>query len=65
MPENIATLKAGYYKTKVTVIEHCRRILVHNEETEWKDFFESVKKKDDLSDAYVSGLSYINSIKKN
>jgi hypothetical protein len=59
-PERIDKLKKGHYKTKQTLIEHCRRILKHNEESqEWIDFFENSSKRDDLADSYVQALSYI------
>lgn len=60
MPERISKLKNGHYKTKQTVIEHCRRVLKHNnEDKKWIDFFENSLKRDDKSDAYISTLSYI------
>ena len=60
-PERITKLSnKGSYKTKQTLIEHCRRILNHNQESQkWKDFFETSKKKDDLADSFVMALSYI------
>ena len=52
--------KKGTYKTKQTLIEHCRRVLKHNnEDQKWIDFFENTKKKDDISDAYIQALSYL------
>lgn len=52
--------KKGTYKTKQTLIEHCRRLLKqNNEDQKWIDFFENSKKKDDISDSYVQALSYI------
>lgn len=61
MPANIDKLKHGHYKNKKVLIEHCKRILIHNDETdEWKDFLKSNKKKaDDLSDSYVMACSYL------
>lgn len=59
-PKKIDDLKKGHYKTKKTLEEHCRRILVHNNEPqEIRDFFENSKKQDDISDSYVQSLSYI------
>jgi hypothetical protein len=59
-PEKLDKLKKGHYKTKQILIEHCRRILVHNNETqEWIDFFESGSKLDDKADSYVMNISYI------
>jgi hypothetical protein len=59
--ERIFKLKKGHYRTKKILIEHCRRILIHNDETQhWKDFFVTNKKKaDDLSDSAIQGLMYI------
>ena len=53
-------LKKGHYKTKQTLVEHCRRILVQKgEDKAWIDWFENQDKKDDLADSYVQALSYI------
>lgn len=57
--KRLNALKKGHYKTKQILIEHCRRILKHNEETEWLEWFEKLSKKDDCSDSYVMALSYI------
>ncbi len=52
--------KKGTYKTKQTLIEHCRRLLKQNNENQkWIDFFENSRKRDDLADSYVQALSYI------
>lgn len=59
MPSRINNLKKGHYKTKQILIEHCKRILKHNNELEWLDSFEKKSKKDDLGDSYVQALSYI------
>ncbi len=59
MPERIESIKKGHYKTKQILIEHCRRVLRHNDEKEWFLFFEGLKKRDDISDSYISSLSYI------
>ncbi len=58
MPKKITDLKKGYYKTKQTLVEHCRRILKKTD-PEWLDWFEKQKKKDDISDAYIQALSYL------
>lgn len=58
--ESLSKLKNGHYKTKRILIEHCRRILKQNKETEERtEYFEKCKKKDDLADSYVQGLCYI------
>lgn len=60
MPERINKLKKGHYKTKQTLVEHCKRVLIHNNEPKhFVDFFNGSKKKDDLSDTYVSACWYI------
>lgn len=44
--ERLNKLKKGHYKTKQILIEHCRRVLKHNnEDQKWIDFFEKSKKK--------------------
>jgi hypothetical protein len=55
----ILKCKEGYYKRKKLSIEHCTRLIVEDD-PEWKKLFEGSKKKDDLSDCYLQGLSYIN-----
>jgi hypothetical protein len=58
--ERLNKLKKGHYRTKQILIEHCRRILKHNNEDQaWIDWFERQKKLDDLSDSYCQALSYI------
>jgi len=60
-PERITKLSSkGSYKTKQTLIEHCRRILGHHQESKkWIDFFEANPKRDDLADSFCQALSYI------
>ncbi len=59
LPVKLDALKKGHYRTKQILIEHCRRVLIHNDEKEWTNFFESQPKKDDFGDTYCSALSYI------
>ena len=59
MPDRIDKLKKGHYKNKQTLIEHCKRILIHNDEKEWNVYFNSLSKRDDISDTYISSLSMI------
>lgn len=47
-----------YYRNKMMGIAHCRALLTEKNES-WKDFFESRRKKDDLADSFLQGLSYI------
>jgi hypothetical protein len=56
--ERLNKLKKGHYRHKQIAIEHCRRILQWNN-SEFKEFFEGSSKKDDLSDSFISALSYI------
>jgi len=59
-PERITKLKKGHYQNKQIAIEHCRRVLGHtDEDKKWIEFFESSKKKDDLSDSYLQARIYI------
>jgi len=57
--ERLNNLKKGHYRTKQILIEHCRRILKQHNQLDWLEWFEQQKKRDDISDAYVMGLSYI------
>lgn len=50
--------KEGYYKRKKLSVEHCLR-LTTEDAPEWRKLFAESKKKDDLSDCYLQGLSYI------
>lgn len=64
MPESLEKVKKGYYKNKRLIIFHCDRILKHNNEKEcYLKLYKGSKKKDDLADSYIQGLSYIQSLK--
>lgn len=65
MPANIIKLKTGHYKTKKILVEICKRVLLINEETEYLEWFNKQKKKDDLADSYIQALSYIRMNKLN
>lgn len=57
--EKLNNLKAGHYRTKKILIEQCKRILKQNDENTWLEWFEKQPKADDVADAYVQALSYI------
>lgn len=66
LPERLNKIKKGHYRNKQIAIEHCRRILIHNNESqEWIDFFENSSKKDDKSDVYLTICAYIHTYKLN
>ncbi len=57
--ERLNKLKKGHYANKQIGIEHCRRVLVQNNEPkETIEFFESCMKKDDISDCYLCIMRY-------
>lgn len=59
MPDKFSKLKKGHYYNKQLSIEHCRRVMKHNNEDQKTiEFFESCSKKDDLSDSYLESLAY-------
>lgn len=49
------TAKSKYIKNKKLGVEHCRKLMPDKD----KEFFENHRKKDDLADCYLQGLSYI------
>jgi hypothetical protein len=51
-PSSITTAKSSYTQNKKRAVETTRMMVP----TEWKDFFDSHKKKDDLADAYLQAL---------
>lgn len=66
IPERIMKLKSLYSRRKQISIEHTKRILLKRpQEKEFMEFFLKHKKKDDLSDCYLQGLSYISRFGKN
>jgi len=57
--KNGKTVKGKYAQTKKMGVEIARRKLVeYNETPEFTQFFESSKKRDDLSDCYLQALTY-------
>lgn len=56
VPDCAGTGRAMYTKRKATAVKRAREFI---EGTEWVAFFESHKKKDDLSDSLLQALSYI------
>jgi len=59
MPKRLDKLKKGHYRNKQVVIEHCKRVLKHNNEDEWLNWFESQLKQDDIADSVISSYSYL------
>ena len=49
-----------HYGRKRIAIQHCKKLISINPDNQkWLEFFESNKKKDDISDSFLQGLSYI------
>ena len=57
-PELFCKLKSSYSKRKFFAVQHCLYFLKKYNENEYTDFFNSVKKKDDLADSYLQALYY-------
>lgn len=60
-PEIKKNYKSAYYKNKQIAKQHCSIVIkrLEDPESEFIKFYESSKKKDDLADSYLMGLSYI------
>tara|TARA_B100000161_G_C33412225_1_gene351626 strand:- start:9 stop:656 length:648 start_codon:yes stop_codon:yes gene_type:complete len=54
-------IKDKYKKNKYLAIEYCKKMIV-DEDIKYIDLFNSSKKKDDLSDSYLQGIYYINTL---
>jgi len=56
--------KDKYKKTKYLGIHYCKYMIGENEkiDSEFKDLFNSSKKKDDLADAYLQGIYWLNKL---
>jgi hypothetical protein len=56
---HVAAIKAStkYQRNKKLAVEETKYLL---NDTKWLDYFMSNKKKDDLADCYLQGLSYLN-----
>tara|TARA_B100000214_G_C23777926_1_gene539915 strand:+ start:47 stop:730 length:684 start_codon:yes stop_codon:yes gene_type:complete len=54
-------IKDKYKKTKFLGIEYCKNMIQENKKIQekYKDIFESSKKQDDLSDAYLQGIYWL------
>ena len=51
----------NYKKHKKDGIQYCKELLEKREETKWKTFFETYpKKQDDLADAFLQGIWFLN-----
>ena len=57
-----ANRKDRHRYNKKLIVEHCKRILKHNNEIEFNELFIKSKKKDDLADSYIQGLTYIRNL---
>ena len=57
--KDLETKKTNYSDRKKNSVKHCLDIIKNYNNTNWEDFFNSHKKKDDLSDCFLQGLWYI------
>ena len=62
VPDVVGSGKALYRKRKQTAITRCEEMITNGINVNWLDMFKKSKKKDDLADTYLQGLSYINRI---
>jgi len=55
-------IKDKYKKTKFLGIEYCKKMIQENEKIkeEYRNLFQDSKKQDDLSDAYLQGIYWLN-----
>ena len=54
-------IKDRYKKNKFLAIEYCKKMIL-KEDNKFIELFDNSKKKDDLSDSYLQGIYYINTI---
>lgn len=54
-------IKDRYKKNKFLAIEYCKKMILE-EDNKFIELFDNSKKKDDLSDSYLQGIYYINTI---
>jgi len=62
VPDVVGSGKALYRQRKQTAITRCEEMITNGINVNWLDMFKKSKKKDDLADTYLQGLSYINRI---
>jgi hypothetical protein len=62
VPDVVGSGKALYRLRKQTAITRCEELITNGINVNWLDMFKKSKKKDDLADTYLQGLSYINRI---
>ena len=62
VPDVVGSGKALYRQRKQTAITRCEEYITTGINVNWLDMFKKSKKKDDLADTYLQGLSYINRI---
>jgi len=59
VPDVVGGGKKKYNQRKATSIVRCKEIV---QSSQWNDFFDTHKKKDDLADSFMQGLSYFQSL---
>lgn len=59
VPDVVGPGKRKYAQRKATSVVRCAEIISNGS---WKEFFDTHKKKDDLADSFMQGLSYFQSL---
>lgn len=58
-PIDFSHIKNSYPRNKKIAVEQCNRVLKHNNESSWHNFYNNIKKKDDLADSFLMCCAYI------
>ena len=58
-PEPEFKVKSKYQQRKKMSIFHCSELIKEDQEQEFIDYFKNSKKKDDLADSFLQGLSFL------